>query len=65
MVSYDFYTVTQRNLSSGNPGSFGSKVTMGYYLAMFTLNGLNYFWFSQMVAAITHPKAEHIKKKPV
>lgn len=48
-LSLDFYNTTQRNLANSAPGSFTKEATYSYYAAMAVLNGLNLFWFANMI----------------
>ena len=48
-MSREFWQLTVGELASPRPGGIPVGVIYAYRVAMFCLNGLNYFWFSQMV----------------
>lgn len=48
IMSYDFWQTTQKELAHPK-GGIPVEVIYAYYVAMVTLNSLNYYWFSQIV----------------
>ena len=48
-MSWDFWVTTQADMARGpRPGTVPVAVICAYYLAMVTLNSLNYYWFFHM-----------------
>lgn len=51
-MSYDFWQSTSHELASmPRPGAIDHRVIIAYRAANVILNGLNYFWFSQIISA--------------
>lgn len=53
-MSYDFWLITKEDLARPdsyykNSSRMHKAIIYAYRTAMITLNGLNYYWFSQMV----------------
>jgi len=51
-MSWDFWATTAQELAAPRHGGIPVGVIYSYRTAMFILNGLNYFWFSQMMKIV-------------
>ena len=48
-MSLEFYRATQKDLANPGPDSMAPIGIYLYYVAMMTMNTLNYYWFANMV----------------